>query len=339
MSDALLEVENVTKHFPITQGIVFKHEVATVKAVDGVSLSVRRGETLGIVGESGCGKSTFARVLSGLETATAGTATLGGTEIGKRPIDARPVALRRQLQMVFQNPDSTLNPSHTAGHGVIRALRRLRGLGGAAARREAERLFTVVKLPPEYATRKPHQLSGGQRQRVAIARALAGNPNVIVADEPVSALDVSVQAAIINLLSELQSDRGATLVFISHDLSVVRYLADDVAVMYLGKIVEFGRVEAVFTPPYHPYTEALLSAVPVPDPEAQRARIVLEGPLPSASELPAGCPFTTRCPRRVGPICDATPPPEQALGRGHRLACHIPAEELLWLQTTGVPPH
>ena len=210
-------------------------------------------------------------MLSGLETATTGTATLGGTEIGGRPVDARPVALRRQIQMVFQNPDSTLNPSHTVGHAIVRALRRLRGLGAAAARREAEQLLAVVKLPPEFVGRKPHQLSGGQRQRVAIARALAGDPDVIVADEPVSALDVSVQAAIVNLLSELQTDRGATLVFISHDLAVVRYLADHVAVMYLGKIVEFGPVEAVFSPPYHPYTEALLSAVPVPDPEAQRA--------------------------------------------------------------------
>jgi peptide/nickel transport system ATP-binding protein len=194
----------------------------------------------------------------------------------------------------------------------------------------------VVKLPPEFVDRKPHQLSGGQRQRVAIARALAGDPNVIVADEPVSALDVSVQAAIVNLLSELQADRGATLVFISHDLSVVRYLADHVAVMYLGQIVEFGPVEAVFTPPYHPYTEALLSAVPIPDPEAQRPRIVLEGPLPSATERPAGCPFSTRCPRKVGQICDDTPPPEQTLGRGHRIACHIPADELSRLQTAAL---
>ena len=304
----------------------------SVQALNGIDLSARGAETLAIVGESGCGKSTFARVLSGLETATAGTATLGGTEIGGLPIDARPVSLRRRLQMVFQNPDSTLNPSHTVGHAVVRAVRRLRGLGSTAARQEAERLLAVVKLPPEFAARKPHQLSGGQRQRVAIARALAGDPDVIVADEPVSALDVSVQAAIVNLLSELQADRGVTLVFISHDLSVVRYLADHVAVMYLGKVVEFGPAETVFAPPYHPYTEALLSAVPVPDPEAQRPRIVLEGPPPSASERPAGCPFSTRCPRKVGPICDDAPPPEQTLGRAHRLACHIPAEELLRLQ-------
>ena len=329
----VLAVERLRKVYRPRRGLLGGGR-RVVQALNDVDLSARKAETLAIVGESGCGKSTFARVLSGLETATAGTATLGGMEIGGLPIDARPVSLRRQVQMVFQNPDSTLNPSHTAGHAIVRALRRLRGLGAAAARREAERLLTVVKLPPEFAARKPHQLSGGQRQRVAIARALAGDPDVIVADEPVSALDVSVQAAIVNLLSELQADRGATLVFISHDLSVVRYLADHVAVMYLGKIVEFGPVEAVFAPPYHPYTEALLSAVPVPDPEAQRARIVLEGPLPSASERPAGCPFSSRCPRKVGPICDDTPPPEQALGRGHRLACHIPAEELSQLQET-----
>ena len=335
VDETVLVVERLGKVYRPRRGILGSGR-RVVQALNDVDLAARSAETLAIVGESGCGKSTFARVLSGLETATAGTATLGGTEIGGRPIDTRPVALRRQLQMVFQNPDSTLNPSHTAGHGIVRALRRLRGLGRAAARREAERLFTVVKLPPEFADRKPHQLSGGQRPRVAIARALAGNPNVIVADEPVSALDVSVQAAIVNLLSELQADRRATLVFISHDLSVVRYLADHVAVMYLGKIVEFGPVEAVFSPPYHPYTEALLSAVPIPDPEAQRPRIVLEGPLPSAAEVPAGCPFSTRCPRKVGAICDDTPPPEQVLGRSHRIACHIPADELSRLQTAAL---
>ena len=333
--ETVLTVERLRKIYQPRRGPLGRRR-RPVQALNDVHLSARGAETLAIVGESGCGKSTFARVLAGLETATAGTAMLGKTEIGRRPIDARPMALRRQLQMVFQNPDSTLNPSHTAGHAIIRALRRLRGLGRAAARREAERLLSVVKLPPEFAARKPHQLSGGQRQRVAIARALAGNPDVIIADEPVSALDVSVQAAIVNLLSELQADRGATLVFISHDLSVVRYLADHVAVMYLGKVVEFGTVDEVFSPPYHPYTEALLSAVPIPDPEDQRARIVLEGPLPSASDHLPGCPFSSRCPRKVGPICDDTPPPEQAAGPHHRLACHIPVEELVHLQTAGL---
>jgi peptide/nickel transport system ATP-binding protein len=239
--------------------------------------------------------------------------------------------------MVFQNPDSTLNPSHTVGYAIGRALRRLRHLSREAARQEVAHLLEVVRLPAELAGRKPHQLSGGQKQRVAIARALAGNPDVVVADEPVSALDVSVQAAIVNLLSELQASRESTLVFISHDLAVVRYLADHVAVMYLGKVVEFGPVEAVFSPPHHPYTEALLSAVPVPDPDDQRPRILLEGTLPSAAEVPRGCPFATRCPRRVGPLCDETPPPEQHLAYGHRIACHIPAEELTRLHHAGVP--
>jgi peptide/nickel transport system ATP-binding protein len=239
--------------------------------------------------------------------------------------------------MVFQNPDSTLNPSHSVGYAMGRALRRLKGLSAAASRREVGRLLDVVKLPAEFARRKPHQLSGGQKQRVAIARALAGDPEIILADEPVSALDVSVQAAIINLLSELQEERGTTLVFISHDLAVVRYLADSVAVMYLGRVVEFGGAAEIFAPPWHPYTEALLSAVPDPDPEVRRQRIVLEGALPSAAEQPKGCPFATRCPRKIGAICDDTPPPEQLLAAGHRIACHIPAGDLQRLQNAAFP--
>ena len=195
------------------------------------------------------------------------------------------------------------------------------------------RLLEVVKLSPAMAGRRPRQLSGGEKQRVAIARALAGDPDVIVADEPVSALDVSVQAAIVNLLAELQAARGTTLIFISHDLAVVRYLADHVAVMYLGAVAEFGPVERVFAPPWHPYTEALLSAVPVPDPDAVGGRIVLEGAVPRATERPRGCPFATRCPRKVGAVCDDTPPPVQRLADGHRLVCHIPAAELQRLQS------
>jgi peptide/nickel transport system ATP-binding protein len=206
-------------------------------------------------------------------------------------------------------------------------------LSAAAARVEVGRLLDVVKLPAEFARRKPHQLSGGQKQRVAIGRALAGDPDILLADEPVSALDVSVQAAIINLLSELQDARGTTMVFISHDLAVVRYLADSVAVMYLGRIVEFGRSAEIFAPPWHPYTEALLSAVPDPDPGIRRQRIVLEGNLPSAADVPKGCPFATRCPRKVGAICDEAPPPERLLANGHRIACHIPADELVRLQS------
>ena len=200
---------------------------------------------------------------------------------------------------------------------------------------EVTRLLEMVKLRADLAGRRPERLSGGQKQRVALARALAGDPDVIVADEPVSALDVSVQASILNLLNDIQAERGATLLFISHDLSVVRYLADQVAVMYLGAIVELGRAADVFAPPFHPYTEALLSAVPVPDPDAQSTRIVLEGSLPSATEIPRGCPFAGRCPRRIGAICDETPPPTRQVSSGHRIVCHIPTEELIELQRAG----
>jgi peptide/nickel transport system ATP-binding protein len=284
--------------------------------------------TLAIVGESGCGKSTFAKVLTGIEQATGGTVVLDGNDIGNLPVEKRPDGIKRKLQMVFQNPESTLNPSHSIGYIVERSLRRLKGTSRRLARGEARKLMETVKLPTDFVTRKPRQLSGGQKQRVAIARALAGDPDLVVADEPVSALDVSVQAAIINLLIELQASRDATLIFISHDLSVVRYLADRVAVMYLGKIVEFGDVNDVFLPPYHPYTEALLSAVPIPDPDLKQKRIILEGNLPSVRDIPPGCPFATRCPRKVGPICDTTPPPEHRTPSGHRIACHIPLEDL-----------
>jgi len=311
---------------------------APVRAVSDVDLMAGRGRTLAIVGESGCGKSTVAKILSGLEVATSGGVTLGGVEVGTVAIDARSSALKRKLQMVFQNPDSTLNPSHTVGYAIGRALRRLQGRAPGDLSAGVAHLLEVVKLSPAMAARKPRHLSGGEKQRAAIARALAGDPDVIVADEPVSALDVSVQAAIVNLLTEIQVARGATLVFISHDLAVVRYLADTVAVMYLGTIAESGPVDHVFTPPYHPYTEALLSAVPVPDPDHVVARILLEGRVPRADEIPRGCPFTARCPRRIGPVCDETPPPVQRLGGNHRIACHIPHAELLRLQTGLVEP-
>jgi peptide/nickel transport system ATP-binding protein len=332
-----VEMHDLRKTYRQAAGI-FGGGRRAIEALSGIDVAAAKGRTLAIVGESGCGKSTLARILAGLTTATSGSVLLEESEVAAAPVEARPEALKRRLQMVFQNPDSTLNPSHSVGFSVMRALRRLRGVPSGAARAEAARLFETVRLPEEYMGRKPHQLSGGQRQRVAIARALAGDPAVILADEPVSALDVSVQAAIINLLTELQAERGATLVFISHDLAVVRYLADDVAVMYLGTIAEAGPVERVFSPPWHPYTEALLSAVPQPDPDAPHGRIVLEGTVPSAAELPKGCPFATRCPRKLGPICDHERPPEQHLADGHRLACHIPAAELLSLQQSGAPP-
>ena len=326
--DVMVGVDHLRKHYQQATSIFAGGRVFEVKALNEISMSAERGTTLAIVGESGCGKSTFAKVMTGLESATSGALTLDGADIGGLPVDKRPASLKRKLQMVFQNPDSTLNPSHSVGYTLMRSLKRLKGTGGKAAREEARRLMETVRLPADFVKRKPRQLSGGQKQRVAIARALAGQPDVVVADEPVSALDVSVQAAIINLLIELQAKSKTTLVFISHDLAVVRYLADKVAVMYLGKVVEFGTVEDVYAPPFHPYTEARLSAAPVPDPDRQQSRIILEGSIPSPMNLPKGCPFSTRCPRKIGAICDTTPPPEQMTNTGHRIACHIPMAEL-----------
>jgi peptide/nickel transport system ATP-binding protein len=323
----VITAQRLGKSYETARGLLGGRRPSVSALVD-VDLAVARRRTLAVVGESGCGKSTLAKVLSGIEVATTGSVSLDGVEIGALPVDARSRALKRKLQMVFQNPDSTLNPSHTVGYAIGRALRRLTDRAPADLGAGVARLLEVVQLAPEVAARRPRQLSGGEKQRVAIARALAGDPDVIVADEPVSALDVSVQAAVINLLNEIQAARGTTLVFISHDLAVVRYLADHVAVMYLGTVAEFGRVERVFAPPYHPYTEALLSAVPVPDPDAGGARILLEAPLPRADEVPRGCPFATRCPRRLGAVCDDTPPPVQRLDAEHRIACHIPADEL-----------
>jgi len=333
---AMVQVEHLTKVYEPRRRR-FRGPRGPVRAVSDVELAATRGRTLAIVGESGCGKSTVAKVLSGLEVATSGSVVLDGVEVGALAVDARSAALKRKLQMVFQNPESTLNPSHTVGYAIGRALRRLQRRAPADPAAGVIRLLEIVKLSPALAARKPRHLSGGEKQRAAIARALASDPDVVVADEPVSALDVSVQAAIVNLLTEIQAARGATLVFISHDLAVVRYLADTVAVMYLGTVAELGPVERVFAPPYHPYTEALLSAVPVPDPGHAAARILLEGRVPRADEIPRGCPFATRCPRRVGPVCDETPPPVQRFGE-HRIACHIPGAELSRLQTTLVQP-
>jgi peptide/nickel transport system ATP-binding protein len=325
----MLEIAGLKKTYHQSGGLFDKGGGYDVKALNDVSMSAPKGTTLAIVGESGCGKSTLAKVLTGLEQATGGQVRVAGVELADKTVELRPIDVKRSLQMVFQNPDSTLNPSHSIGYAIERSLRRLKRMAGREIRIEARRLMEIVKLPADFVQRKPRQLSGGQKQRVAIARALAGDPDLMVADEPVSALDVSVQAAIINLLIEIQRTRDATLVFISHDLSVVRYLADQVAVMYLGKIVELGSVEDVFSPPYHPYTEALLSAVPVADPDIKQIRIILEGSIPSPTDLPAGCPFATRCPRKVGAICDDTPPPEQTSASGHRIACHIPLADLV----------
>ncbi|HYZ61210.1 MAG TPA: ABC transporter ATP-binding protein, partial [Acetobacteraceae bacterium] len=305
-------------------------------ALEDVDLQAERGRTLAIVGESGCGKSSLARILAGLQPASTGRAALDGIEIGRLPVERRPPALRQRLQMVFQNPDATLNPSQSVGTAIARTVRKLRGVSGAEARRAVGALLEAVELPAEFAGRMPHQLSGGQKQRVAIARALAGDAEVLLADEPVSALDVSVQASVVNLLARLQATRGATLLFISHDLAMVRHVADSVAVMYLGRVMETGPAARVFAPPWHPYTEALLSAVPEPDPERRGRRIVLKGAMPSAASRPRGCVFSTRCPRRVGPVCDEEKPPEQDVD-GLLIACHIPAGALHQQQALAVP--
>ncbi len=332
-SAEVLRVVDMDKFFEVREislsAILSGKAKRYVKANEGVSFNALRGQTVAIVGESGCGKSTFAKVLTGLETATKGEIWLNGHDIAKVPVDKRSAELVASLQMVFQNPDGTLNPSHTVGGAIGRVIKKF----GLAKRRSeinarVAELLDLVRMPPEFARRKPRQLSGGQKQRIAVARAFAGMPSTVIADEPVSALDVSVQAAVINLLMEIQHKYNTTLLFISHDLSVVRYISDHVVVMYLGQIMEIGTAEEIFEPPYHPYTEALLSAVPIPDPDMQQKRVRLEGEIPSVIDPPQGCRFATRCPHNIGEICDIAPPPDQDAGNGHRIKCHIPLDEL-----------
>jgi peptide/nickel transport system ATP-binding protein len=303
-----------------------------VKANETLSFEARAGETLAIVGESGCGKSTFAKVLMGLETATSGNIMLFDENVQSTPIQHRNTDTVSSLQMVFQNPFDTLNPSMTVGSQIIRALE-IFGVGSSDADRRERMLglLDLVKLPREFAGRMPRQLSGGQKQRVGIARAFAGNAKVVVADEPVSALDVSVQAAVTQLLMDIQREHGTTLLFISHDLSIVRYLSDRVMVMYLGHVVEIGATDQVFAPPYHPYTEALLSAVPIADTRIEKRRIVLEGDIPSAMNPPPGCPFQTRCRWKAqvpGDLCDREVPPMVTLAEGHQIKCHLDRDTL-----------
>jgi len=298
-----------------------------VKAVDDVSLEVPQGSTVGIVGESGCGKSTLAKAIVGLEPLTGGEVEFRGFDISN-PLANRDMKLIKELQMVFQNPDSTLNPSFSVGHQIGRRLRRFRTVPRDQVKDEVIRLLAAVRMGANYYDRLPRQLSGGEKQRVGVARAFASRPGLVLCDEPVSALDVSVQAAVLNLLLEIQQQFGTTLVFIAHDLSVVRFFSDYIAVMYLGKICEFGPAEAIYAPPYHPYTEALLSAVPIPDPTADQKRIRLSGTVPSALNPPEGCRFNTRCPRKLGSICETEEPPMQDAGNGHRIYCHIELDEL-----------
>jgi peptide/nickel transport system ATP-binding protein len=325
-AEIVMEAREVSRVFPVGS--------RRLVANDRLDLEAKRGRVLAIVGESGSGKSTFAKVLAGLDAATGGSLRVLGAEVARRPVRRRAAKLVAAVQMVFQNPDGTLNPSHPVGWPLARALRKF----GIARERQAVEakvaaLLGMVRLPASLRHALPRQLSGGQKQRIAIARAFAGNPELLVADEPVSALDVSVQAAVINLLLRIQEENRTTLVFISHDLGLVRYLADDVVVMYLGQVMEAGPVAALFEPPYHPYTEALLSAAPVPDPSVKTARIRLEGEIPSPLNVPPGCRFATRCPRKLGRICDDTPPPMREAAPGHVIHCHIPLEEL-----RNVPP-
>ena len=308
-----------------------------VKAVDDVSLRVAKGRTLGVVGESGCGKSTLVKGLIGLEPITAGEIQFLGLDAAKQ-VSERDTKLVREMQMVFQNPDSTLNPSYTVGWQIARPIKRFKTVPKNKVKEEVIRLLRAVRLGESYYNRLPRQLSGGEKQRVGIARALASRPDLIICDEPVSALDVSVQAAVINLLLEIQKVFGSSMIFIAHDLSVVRFFSDDIAVMYLGQIVEIGPAETIYTPPYHPYTEALLSAVPIPDPDAEQKNIRLSGNVPSALNPPPGCRFHTRCPRMSmlpddGTICGKETPPWRENGSGHRILCHIPIEDLMTVES------
>jgi peptide/nickel transport system ATP-binding protein len=328
----VLKMEDLQKYYSVSTGAFGGGTTKVVKANETLSFEAHEGETLAIVGESGCGKSTFAKVLMGLETATSGSIMLFDENVQSTPIQKRGADTVSKVQMVFQNPFDTLNPSMTVGRQIIRALE-IFGKGTSDADRERRmlELLDLVKLPRAFAERMPRQLSGGQKQRVGIARAFAGGAKVVVADEPVSALDVSVQAAVTDLLMDIQRENRTTLLFISHDLSIVRYLSDRVMVMYLGHVVEMGTTDQVFSPPYHPYTEALLSAVPIADPHVVKKRIVLEGDIPSAMNPPPGCPFQTRCRWKSmvpGNLCEREVPPVQVLEGGHQIKCHLSREIL-----------
>jgi peptide/nickel transport system ATP-binding protein len=322
--EPLVEVRDISKHFPISKGIVFKHSIGSVRAVDGVSFDVKAGETLGLVGETGCGKSTTARLITRLLDVTAGEIRFEGRDI-TRLRGAELKAIRREMQMIFQDPYSSLNPRKTVGSIIAEpfAIHKLE-TGPGERKRRVQELMDRVGLNPEHYNRYPHEFSGGQRQRIGVARALALRPKLIIADEPVSALDVSIQAQILNLLRELQREFGLTMIFIAHDLAVVRHMCDRVAVMYLGKVVELAPNDALYSQPRHRYTGALLSAVPIADPElATQERRLLGGDVPSPANPPAGCRFHPRC-AAAGEVCAREEPLLTDMGHGTLAACHFP---------------
>ena len=332
--EIVLETTELKKYFPISRVRIrdlLSRKRPVVRAVDDISVRIQRGFTLGIVGESGCGKTTFARCIAGLEKATSGHIVLEEQKLHAL-VSKRSGEQLNKIQMVFQNPDASLNPQHTVGSSVARPLKHLGGLSKPQIKRRTEELFEAVNLPKEYILRLPHEISGGEKQRVAIARAFATNPALMICDEPISSLDVSVQASLMNMLVELQETKETSYLFISHDLAAVRHLSSWIAVIYLGRLWEIGSSLDVFRPPQHPYTEALLSSLPVPDPDAVQNRIRLRGDVPSAVNIPSGCRFFPRCPRKLGKICETEEPPWQELSRWHRICCHIPAEELAKIQ-------
>ena len=322
MSEPLLRITDLKVHFPIRRG-VFRRPTGAVKAVDGVSFAIQAGETFALVGESGCGKSTTGYATLGIVRPPSGQVDFQGIDLARLDRAALRHA-QRDMQIIFQDPYSSLDPKMTIGESIGEPLLVRGVLQGTALTRRVEELLVLVGLQPQHATRYPHEFSGGQRQRIVIARALALSPRLIVCDEPVSALDVSIRSQILNLLMRLQRELGVTYLFISHDLSVVRHISDRVAVMYLGHIVEEAPTEALFGAPGHPYTQALLSAILLPDPQAQRARapIILQGDLPSPAAPPSGCPFRTRCPL-AQEVCAGTMPPLREVAEGHRVACHL----------------
>ncbi len=326
--DLILQVNDLKMHFPITKGVLFQRQVGAIKAVDGLTFNLRRGETLGLVGESGCGKSTTGRAILQLYRPTDGTVQFEGTELTEiKGEELR--RMRRAMQMIFQDPYASLNPRMTVGSIVSEPLE-VHNIGNSRKERQerVQELLKIVGLNPYFVNRYPHEFSGGQRQRIGVARALAVNPSFIVCDEPISALDVSIQAQIINLLEDLQEELNLTYLFIAHDLSVVRHISDRIAVMYLGKIVELAERDELYANPMHPYTQALLSAVPIPDPviENERKRIILEGDVPSPANPPQGCNFCTRCPR-VMDICREKDPEFKDYGDGHYVACWLHEDE------------